>query len=101
MLVNGRPGPDTQAKLRPEGEKFEIIQNGTHLPDNEVPTKGDVIMRVKNVIPYWWMCKGWYTVRSEMYASKEVGGARLTGFEGAVWVEGESSDCEGSDLDLE
>lgn len=103
VLVNGRAGPDTQLTLSPgpDHEKFEIVQHGRTLGEDEVPKKGDVVMRYKNVIPYWWFCKGWYTVRTEMYASHDVGGARMTGFEGAVWVEGEASDsdCDGSPSD--
>lgn len=102
LLVNGRPGPDAKTSLSAWDKKqFTIIQGGRQLDVDEVPKKGAVVMRYKAIILYWWMCKGWYTVRSEMYASEEVGGSRMTGFEGAVWVEGEASDsdCNPSDSD--
>ncbi len=75
---------------------MEIIQDGKSLPDGKVPTSGKVIMSYKKLIPYTWLKKGWYTVRVEMYASKEAGRARLTGFEGSIWIEGGEGDgCGG------
>ena len=75
---------------------MDIVQNGRFLPDGQAPTSGKVTMTYKNLIPYTWLRKGWYTVRVEMYASAEVGKARLTGFEASVWVEGGVGDgCGG------
>ena len=58
-------------------------------PDSsKVPflTRGPIEMSYSAVIPYWWMKKGNYTVHVEMNATD---GARMTGFEGTVWVNGE------------
>lgn len=40
-------------------------------------------------VPYWWLNRGDYAVRAEMYA---VDGARMTGLEGRVWVDGEADE---------
>lgn len=53
-------------------------------------------MSYKNLIPYGWLKKGWYTARVELYAGEEVGKARMTGFEGGVWIEdGKGDGCGG------
>lgn len=76
--------------------KIKITQRGVPLPDGQTPTDGNVTMSYKNLIPYTWLKKGWYTVRVEMYASEEVGKARMTGFEGGVWIKGGKGDgCGG------
>ena len=94
--LNGRLGPSHVGILGPGNQKMKIIQDGTPLADGEVPTKGEVVMSYKNLIPYTWFKKGWYTVRVEMYASEEVGNARMTGFEGSIWIEGGFGDgCGG------
>lgn len=94
--LNGHVGPTTSDTLAPGATKMDIVQNGKSLPDGQVPTSGKVTMTYKNLIPYTWLQKGWYTVRVEMYASEEVGKARLAGFEGSIWVEdGEGDGCQG------
>ena len=76
--------------------KIGIVQRGTPLLDGQTPTDGEVTMIYKNLIPYTWLQKGWYTVRVEMYAGEGVGKARMTGFEGGVWIEGGKGDgCGG------
>ena len=94
VLLDGRPGADTKSLLVPLPDKFQIFQHDRGLDEDEVPKKGGITMRYKSGIPTPWMCKGWYTIRCEMYASHEVGGARMTGFEGTIWVDGEASDSD-------
>ena len=93
--LNGRLGPSVGNTLCAD-RHFKISQKGDPLSDGEVPKRGDVTISYKNIIPYTWLKKGWYTVRVEMYASQEVGKSRLTGFEGSIWIEGGEGDgCGG------
>ena len=65
------------------------MQNDTTLPRGEVPKKGNVILKYHTPVAYTGLKKGHYTVTAEMYASEEVGKARMTGFKGTVWIEGD------------
>jgi len=48
-----------------------------------------VVFKYHTPVPYTELSKGNYTVRAEIYASEEVGKARMTAFEGTVWIEGD------------
>lgn len=87
--LNGTVGPSVEIKLC-TNSKLEITQNGstTSCP----PEKGPVEMSYRVIIPYTWLKKGNYTVRAEMYATS---GARITDFEGTVWVDGKDGDGDG------
>jgi len=69
--------------------KFEITQNGTSAC---TPEQGPVEVTYDIFIAYPWIEKGNYTVHVRMTA---ISGARMTGFEGTVWVDGEADDGEG------
>ena len=95
VYLNGRPGPTMDQTLC-AGGRIEISQKGVPLSDGQIPTDGDVMIRYTALVPDAELKKGYYTVRVEMYASEEVGKARMTGFEGAVWIEGGKGDgCGG------
>ena len=88
ISLNGTVGPQVETDLCSQ-PKIDILQNGTSLCP---PKKGSVDMSYSVVIPYWWLKKGDYTVHVEMYASD---GARMTAFEGTVWVNGEGGEGDG------
>ena len=44
------------------------------------------------ILPYMWLKTGYYTVRTEMYATNSQ---RMTDFEGTLWVSGRDSDGDG------
>jgi hypothetical protein len=46
------------------------------------------VIRCSTPVAYGDLKKGYYTVRVKAYASEEVGKARMTRLEGAVWFEG-------------
>ena len=67
-------------------DNIEINQNGTSICP---PKKGPVQMTYSVKIPYWYMKKGNYSVRAELYATD---GSRMTDFEGTVFINGETGD---------
>ena len=83
VALNGTVWPSFESDLCSQG-KLEITQNGTSVG---LLKSGSVEMSYRVVIPYWVMEKGNYSVRTEMYTD---GGARMTDFEGTVWVNGEA-----------
>lgn len=85
--LNGTIGPSAESELC--DSKLEITQNGTSVCP---PKKGPVEMSYDIIIPYPWMKKGNYAVHAQMYATN---GARMTDFEGTVWVNGEAGDGDG------
>lgn len=85
VSLNGTVGPGFEDDLCDE-PKIEVTQNGTRVRSL---SSGPVEMSYRVVIPYTWLKKGNYTVRTEMYAND---GSRMTGFEGTVWVNGEADD---------
>jgi len=87
VAMNGTVGPSTESDLCSQ-DKLEITQNGTTVCSL---ARGSVEMSYSVVIPYWWMKKGNYTVRTQMHTAD---GTRLTGFEGTVWINGEAG-CDG------
>ncbi len=83
VWLNGTVGPGGEYDLFAQ-QRLKIVQNGTSVHSL---SRGPVEMSYSVVIPYWWLKKGDYTVRAEMYAAN---GTRMTGFEGTVWVNGEA-----------
>jgi hypothetical protein len=87
VYLNSQLGPSFTQKLCTDGQ-VKISQDGIPVADGEAPTKGEVVIGYNTPVVYGALKKGHYTVRVEMYTSEEVGKTRMTGFEGAVWVEG-------------
>jgi hypothetical protein len=88
VSLNGTVGPGFEADLC-SNDKLDIRQNGASMCP---PKRGAVEMSYSAVIPYWWLKKGNYTVHTEMYATN---GARMTDFEGTVWVNGDADGDDG------
>lgn len=80
--LNGTVGPSIEDDLC-VNKKLKIKQHGRPICP---PSKGPVEMSYYVMIPLLWMKKGFYTVRTEIYAT---GGERVTDFEGTVWLDGE------------
>jgi len=85
--LNGTLGPSVTDKLC--NHRLEITQNEAHKCP---PEKGPVEMSYSVMIPYPWLKKGYYTVRTEMFTTK---GEKMTDFEGTVWVDGEVGGDDG------
>ena len=83
VALNGTVGPSAEGDLCSQ-DKLEITQNGTSVCCLK---SGSVEMSYSVAIPYWWMEKGNYSVRTEMYTAD---GSRMTDFEGTVWINGEA-----------
>lgn len=90
LSINGTVGPRIEDKLCSNG-KLEIKQKIT-ATGNCAPEEGAVEMVYSAMIPYIWLKKGDYTVRTEMYSSN---GGRMTDFEGTIWVEGKQVEGDG------
>jgi len=85
--LKGSPGSDLVLPLRSSAAiELEIQQNGTNMCP---PEKGPVDMSFSLRFPAPWVKRGYYTVRTEMFATD---GRRMTDFEGTVWVDGYEGD---------
>jgi len=85
--LNGTIGPSYESEIC--FSKLQIKQNGTSVCP---PKKGQAEMTYDVIIAYPYMKKGDYTVRVQMDATD---GARMTDFEGTVWIGGEADDGDG------
>jgi hypothetical protein len=98
VYLNGYLGPERTTTLCVSKylNRFYIYQNSRQLDDGQVPVKGDVTMKYNTSIWLSEFRKGLYTVRVEMYASEEVRGKRMTGWEASAWINGGRGDgCGG------
>lgn len=85
VALNGTVGPSVDSDLCAQ-RKIEITQNGSRVCSLK---SGPIEMSYSVVIPYTWLAKGNYTVHAEMNTAD---GARMTDFEGTVWINGEADD---------
>lgn len=76
--------------MLPAAKTLEITPHGTSVSSLQ---RGAVEMASRVVVPYSWLEKGNYTVvHAEMCTAH---GARMTDFEGPIWVDGEAGDGAG------
>jgi hypothetical protein len=95
VYLNGCPGASTDSTEQTLCAG-EISQKGVPLSDGQTLTDCNVMIRYGALLLDTELKEGYYTARVEMYASEEVGKARMTGFEGGVWIEGGKGDgCGG------
>lgn len=87
--LNGTVGPSIESAFCSRDQNIEITQNGTSLCP---PKQGPVEMTYSINIPFSWLKKGEYSVRTQIFTTD---GTRMTDFEGSVWVNGEANGNDG------